>query len=354
MNAHLIKRCCFMLFLGSQLSLAAQYEDILKRKEVTWVAEYTTDYVMNPMNIIHPDFSTDNPNYIELISLRDEEPENGIYGRLIDPGMYLNRQLLENVRDKNVTSYADASCSKTLSKEELMSRLVRYDTITDCEHCRYEGPHVVMNEIGSDSILFIRIRQVFWYDAKKKKFGARLLAYAPVAFSHGKEGKRNGTTALFWLKAGSQVDQASAQSAASYAFQTKMNYNAFPCSTFPAKKGKLDLRQWVSKELDHPSHALLEMSEYKAVDPSKILAECVRQDTIVEFEYGTYKEKIQFVDVNCMDWLENMGFVQNWYYDRKKRQLLMYLTGARPLLSIRGEGGYLRYYRPMFYQMYRN
>lgn len=71
------------------------------------------------------------------------------------------------------------------------------------------------------------------------------------------------------------------------------------------------------------------------------------------FDPETYEEKITIKPRNCIGQIEKIRFVQNWYYDERRGRLYVRLVGIAPLAAIRDSDGNFRYFKPLYYLMYR-
>jgi hypothetical protein len=84
-----------------------------------------------------------------------------------------------------------------------------------------------------------------------------------------------------------------------------------------------------------------------------LCADCFGADTIVIYHYETDEQQVSIENRNCIAQIEKIRFVQNWYYDERRNRLYGRLVGIAPLAAIRDSDGVFRYYKPLFYQMYR-
>ena len=198
-----------------------------------------------------------------------------------------------------------------------------------------------------------RIRQVFWYNQKNKKFESRVLAYAPVVDTKDNEGNYKDSHPLFWLKSAESPPKRFKNKQFSYIFQTKMKDNAPHLEDFKVLKGSFDFKKFFKAEIETPSWRCLDKYNYTPADLSDLRAECFGADTIVTFHPETYEEKMQIERRSCIEQIERIRFVQNWYYDERRHRLYAQLVGIAPLAAIRDNEGVFRFYKPLFYQMYR-
>ncbi len=334
----------FVCFVSAPF-LQAQYDDLLRDPDITWVAEYTTDFVM------HPESEDErlSLNYFDLIQLKNVEDKNGLYG---DTQKYLSQQFLKNASLEGFSCYKDSLLEKLMTQKEILSTMTEIDTI----YGYWEGGNesmVIKNDVSFDQIRCFRIRQVFWYNQKSKAFNSRLMGYAPIVDTKDNEGSINGTRALFWLKADENLPKRFKSKRLSYIFQTKMKGNAPRFEDFKVLKGSFNFGKFFEKEIETPSRRCLDRVDYTPADMSVLRVECFGADTIVIFDPKAYEEQIQIVQRNCIEKIEKICFVQNWYYDEQRHRLYARLMGVAPLAAIRDSEGNLRFYKPLFYQMYR-
>lgn len=114
---------------------------------------------------------------------------------------YLSEQMFRRTRQPGFQGYIDSSLQHLLSAGALASRLVKIDTvITSCDNLDEEDLRTVNNDYSASDISAFRVRQVFWYNARRRQFGSRLLAYAPVYDVRDNEGNwLHWRQPIFWL-----------------------------------------------------------------------------------------------------------------------------------------------------------
>lgn len=339
----------FVCLVSTSL-LKAQYDDLLRNSDITWVAENTADFEMNPENeneLYPPRF-----NYLDVIKFQNSGIENGLYGRKIFAQKYLSQQILKNANNEGFLCYKDSLLSSLMTREEFFSTMTKIDTgYSMCEGGN--EPMIIKNDVSFEQIWGFRIRQVFWYNQKNKTFESRLLAYAPVIDTKDNEGNFAGIRTLFWLKADPNPPKWFKNKRFNYVFQTKMKDNAPGFEDFKVIKGRFDFKKFFEAEIGSPSHQFLSWDNYSPANMQAFRVECFGTDTIVAFHPETYEERISIEHRNCINQIEKVRFVQNWYYDERRNRLYARLVGVAPLAAIRDSEGNFRYYRPLFYQMYR-
>ncbi len=334
-------------FLPAALTFA-QPKGWLTNPDIVWAAEYTTDFVMNLEDEANPYLV--HPNHLDVIQFQNSSVENGLYGRLTYLPKYLSQQLLSDTSRRGFAYYTDSLVEQRMTQDALYRSLVRIDTGYSCEE---GGTFFIKNEVEYEQVWCFRVRQLFWYNQKSKAFDCQLLAYAPVVHTRDDEGNIIGSRPLFWLKADSDPPKSFKSKHFNYVFQTKMVDNAPRLEDFKVLKGGLDFKEFFKEEMAAPSRPCFDNSEYKPVSPAVLLEECFGTDTIVTFDDNTYEEVVSVVKRDCIGQIEKVRFVQNWYYDERQHRLYARLVGVAPLSAVRGSEGDFRYYKPLFYQMYR-
>lgn len=330
----------------------AQYDDLLRNTDVVWVAEYTTDYLMNPAD--EKDAWESPLNFLHPIRLQHGAAVHGLIG-IHSSQRYLSEQMFRRARQPGFQGYVDSSLQHLLSAGALATRLVKIDTVTTSSDNLYEGEfRTIRNDYSASDISAFRVQQVFWYDARRRQFGSRLLAYAPVYDVRDNEGNwLHWRRPFFWLPGAGKSHKSRKGNRYAYIFQTNMVENSPGLRDFRVLKGSLDVQQLVGQEIAHPAHQWLNASTYQPIDTAEMAAVCFGADTV-----RRYVNKAEGFELTVEPWnrvreIEKIGFVQNWYFDERQHRLYSQLVGWAPLSTVRGKAGAIRYYERLFYQMYR-
>lgn len=341
----------YLLFGCGFMSATAQssVDDLLRQPALSWVAEYTTDFQLNPENEVVDFYGPERLNYLDVIQFVNSNTENGLYGRVTTLQKYLSQQFLTDLEHKGGAFYQDSLLRQKIEPETVLRSLIKQDT--GYSSCNGEMV-LIRNEVSYEEIVFFRARQVFWYNQKSKTFGSRLLSYAPVVGTFDQDGNPTGTRALFWLKAENPSSGKFKNARYNYIFQTKMLGNAPRLQDFIVLKGAFDFKKYFAAQIKTPDQTLFDRSTYQALDPAALQLECFGQDTIVQFAPGTYEELITLENRDCITQIERIRFVQNWYFDASKKRLYSRLTGIAPLAAIRDSDGVFRYFKPLFYLLF--
>lgn len=343
-----MRHTCFVfVLLGLPLLLHAQYDDLLQKRRYTWVAEHTADYELNPQ---YSDLVETEMNLTQMVRLQNPQGRNGLFPELEMPH-YLSEALLQALQAGNFACFADEQLAQPLPHWQVDRLLNKRDTIVTSED---EPFAVVVSPLSARDLDLFRVRQVLFFDARKKAFGARVLAIAPMVNLRDGEGNFIGRKPLLWIKMPDQRPCASRKTAraANYVVQTFMRENAPNPDDLKTPKGPLNLRKWAADEVRRPAHTALDYTDFRVLNPAQLRAQIIKNDTIVVFAPDTFMETPVVVQENATERVEKIRLVQNWYYDERRHRLTTRVVAVAPLAAIRDEDGYLRYFKPLFYSRY--
>lgn len=337
----------FLWLTACPFFVSGQINDLLRNPDVSWVGEYTTDYVLNPEDedSVYPPL-----NDLDVIQFQNPASESGLYGtRYL--ALYLSEQLYRHVQNPDFQCYTDSAVQQVMTRDELLKRVIVQDT---AGYSICDGSLMIRNEeVRFDEVRRFRVRQIFWYNRKSRAFDGRFIAFAPVVVAKDKNGDTLGTRALYWLKAGENEPKRLKNKQFNYIFQTKTGSNAPRPADIKTLKGRLDFRELVAEEIKKPSHPRLDASEFQPISTEQLMKICYVTDTVITYDPASHEEKIAIEHRSYVDQVERIRFVQNWYYDERQNRLFCRLTGMAPLAAIRDREGVFRYYKPLFYVIYR-
>ena len=341
-------RLFLFLLIATPGILHAQYDDLLRKSRYTWVAEYTADYELNPL---YSETVETEMNLTQVIRLENKGKQNGLFHDL-NQKHYLSNALLRGLRAGAFTCYADEHLAQLLSPTQVAKLLMRSDTVVSFDHP--DENIIVLNDIRPEEIDLFRVRQVFYFDRRKKQFGSRLLAVAPLLNKTDNEGKVTGRTPLLWIKIPPKDNCSTSKIArdAAYSVQTFMRGNAPEVEDMKTGKGTLDLKKWTFSEVHKPAHKRLSSDTYDVLGQKAMQSLIYTTDTIIVYDAVDYTETATVVENNAIDRVDKIRFVQNWYYDERRHRFAMQVVAVAPMAAVRDSEGNLRYYKPLFYSKY--
>lgn len=319
--------------------LNAQYDDLMRNPKVSWVAEYKTEFELNPeySNVLDTEY-----NLVELIRLSNVNQTNGLFADAgLNYSFYFSQHIYSGLAAGQFQCFADEALLQPLPAEQVKERLHRLDT-------------VLADEAKFKALLTFRVRQVFFYNQSDRQFGARLLAIAPVVYAPDAEGAWHHQGPLLWIKS-SEYDKKQRRMIrqnAAYVWQTRMKANAPRPEDLSVKKGQLDFRQWARSEAQSPSHRCLAYDTYQPLDRAALHALIFTTGIPTQVNADGVTPVQQPLRKDATEQVVRLRFVQHWYFDAQSAGLYCALAAVAPLAAVRGADGEIRYEKPLFYVKY--
>ena len=332
------------------LSMSAQIDDLMRNKDITWVAETYTDFVFDES--VEGKLGENIPNSVIVLKFLNKKQED------MDERTAINEWLSEAVESGRLTIYEDDNCTKPCS----MHAVLGADTLIAIDPNTYEQRMIVREKnIRNYNVSLFRAKQIVFYDAKKAQFGIRTIAIAPIYINRYYEGENivsEKSVPLLWFKAKDITEQRRLTSRY-ITWAKQLNFrNGIALDS--AKVLKISNEHKPIQHLLEAFETKPRISFYKMETPTlswKIdFAErqkaFISADTIStvdpltnEIKFKVVFERIKYKDVN------HLKFIQNWYWDDKKKRFEIYLMATAPLRDIRNDGdGSLMYRLPLFYR----
>jgi len=337
---------CLLLFLP--IPLCAQYADLLRNPDITWIAEYTTDFELNP---VYNDNLGEEHNLLNVIRITNDAAVNGMYPES-EVAVLASRFFLDGLNSGAFECFADSLLQKPVSPEQLKDRINRPDTLPNPNHPMDTVFYI--NEVHAAEIELFRIRLVVFYDVSKRMLDARMLAVAPMIKEHDEEGNLIGRRPLVWIKMPALKGKAAKKlpKEASYIVQTRMKENAPDLDQATRIKGNFDIQKWAAGEVSKPSHRCLSANIFTPVSTTELTSQLFWRDTLFSSYDDQNNSGLVVIENNLIDQVEKIRFVQNWYFDERRRAFDCRVVAVAPLAAMRDSEGNFRYYKPLFYVKY--
>lgn len=341
-------RLCFLGPLSILcFQIAAQVDDLMKDKNITWMAESYNDFVTDQavdkyftkqLSIVTP---------LKFLNIKEQPvPEDFVFERL----------LMEAVNANKIAIYKDANCKIVGSKEDL----VFIDTVQICFRADPEtGATFWVSKTYPDGegIYFFRAHQILYYNAKKVQFGLQTIAIAPMKRKYD-DRNHIGWTPLFWMKVtdlsknGNLSDDAItwakqmnlrdgvALKADSVKILKQIDDNMLIASLFQAFLTKPNIPFYTADSMPL-------WVKYSFIERRKLF---IQRDTIsCSGGEPMPKPKILNNDIHPNRVL-GLRLIQNWYWDDKRKRLEIYLVATAPIIDVKNEAGEFLYKYPLFYR----
>lgn len=344
------------VFISAFSPALAQYADLLGDKNISWVAEYTADFSLNPVTYTFRFFTESEyepNNDLNIIKLNIEPGNTGLYLPM-DMERYFSTQIFKATKNGVFALFDDEALEIPVSQEEYIRRLTKIDTVVTSASDSFDRVDymVISNELTAEAIVSFRVRQVFFYNKTEKKFGSRMIALSPLVDVKDSEGNFIETKSLIWIKIEnpSKNGDKTIPGDLPYAFETKMIGNAPDFKGFALKKGRMDFLTMIVNEVAKPSRTILD-SNFEPINPGLLQGFVQTIDTVTRRDPSTWEETTEIIQRNAIKDVERIGFVQQWFFDDRKKLFSNRVVAVAPLLRVKDAEGFFQYSKPLFYIM---
>lgn len=325
------------------LFASAQYNDLLKNKDITWIAEFETDHCFDL------DARDKGGNVIDL----------RYFSAPIGPptapnGLWLNWWIYQNLMDGELEVFSDAQLKKPLSLDQVRSLGSTIDTIvTFYPETFEEVVQVVRNDLNPDDIQFFRTRQIIYQDGRDGRLHTRLLALAPLVTKTGYDGlPKDELVPLAWMK---MDDVLSEKLGFAAPFAWAANIKApLEIAGMKTTKGEMHVQQFLYQEATGGKRKVVDTGgghdSNNYLTPTQIEHMFSSIDTVITFDPATFEEHVQIVRNDLkLEEIKKMRVVQDWYYDPERHLLVNRLRAVAPVVDVSDENGNFRYSKAMYY-----
>ncbi|MBL7813468.1 MAG: hypothetical protein JNL70_00585 [Saprospiraceae bacterium] len=327
------------------LKMTAQIDDLLKNKDITWIAEVYNDFIVDESfeaainarpNIVVP---------LKFINTANE----GIEERFA-----MQNWLFTAIENKKIPIFEDYNCTKQNASLIHLSS----DSITQIDPITLETKaKVVKNKPHLDFNPLFRAKQIVYYNAKQAKFGVRTLALAPLYRYKDfiQDEMVWKTMPLFWFKPTNlnkirrlndkqtnwarqiNINQGISISADSVKILKKVSEN-MPLSDLFATVMTNPKRSFYKSQQGILPTQVIPFEERKKMFNSR--------DTLRIIDPNTYELTYKVIDevVNPRD-CEQLQIIQNVYWNDKKKRLEICTVATAPL----AQSPFGSYKLPLFY-----
>lgn len=336
-------------FFGTLSPTLAQYPDLLNDRNISWVAEFTTDFDLNPVNYEWGSYGLSN-NSLNIMQFSMTPTKEGLY-QYPHFEEFFSEKILAGIKAGIFQCFADEQLEMPLTQAEVLTRLSPIDTITDYYSDIFgDTTFIIQHELTARDLAGFRVRQVFYYDKANRVFGSRILALGPMTGDYDEMGDISEYKPFVWLKMEippknwSKFDPKEV----GYAFETNMQGNAPYLEDFVPKKGRMDFLNLIVNEVTTPAHSVFD-PDFKQIDPTKLPDFVLRTDTVITYSSGTYEEHIELVQRNLIKDVGRISFVQQWFYDEPKKLFFNRVAAIAPKIAVKDEEGNVQYHKVLFY-----
>ena len=263
--------------------------------------------------------------------------------------------LLEAVKNKQLTVYADSLCVQLADPNLLLERT---DTIQEI-NTYVRDTKEVFGPIYFENIKFFRAYQITYYSSKNNTWASKTLAIAPLETVTNQLSKFVTYKPMFWVKvANKKVDLNASSTTWAVRRWSKGNENTIDVNTIKVlKKGNdVPMLHFLNALKTNPQLRVYKANNWyekellSATDKENIF---VSIDTIQTIDPVTYESKMKVVRTEFDEKIINkLRLVQEWAWDDKRKVLSVRCLGVAPLRPIKNEVGEFLFDLPMFYQRF--
>jgi hypothetical protein len=332
------------LLLFNALPLFAQVDDLLKNKDINWVAEITTDLILD-----NPDSAVEKQlNRIRTLKLLPNQKVSGGDDRF--EFSYIIHNLIK--ADK-IPFFADSGCQKRVFMKDI--------SILDTALCSGIEPnfytikeHIILSFYQPEEFNVFRVRQIVYYNAKKVQFGLRTLAFAPLVNHYCRDGDSFDLKPVCWIKAEDIEKRPKLSSNDIIWARTFATYKGFDIKKAKILKQTsddmpmlhfLNAAEKDSNKFFFSGESFFGMQKISYANINLLFQ--TRRDTISDISgfYGSILETP--FDKSA---IKNLRLVQEWFWDERKQKLSIRFVAVAPMKDITNEAGEHMYWQPLFYR----
>lgn len=339
----------FLLSLSMlNFKMTAQIDDLLKNKDITWIAETYNDFA------IHESFEADaGQNSSRSIPLKLINKSQG----MLSETYAIQEWLIEAVKNEQLPIFDD----ENLKQKQSYKIITNADIITEIDPITFlTRVKVVVNNLYIPNILLFRAKQIIFYNSKKAQFGMRTLAVAPIYnyrdYDYNTNLVINTPKPLFWFKP-QDLNKTQRLSKKNITWAKRMSFvNGLSIHSDSVKILKKVADNMPLAHLFSAVKTNRRLPFYKnetGIEPRKKIPfeerknMFSRNDTLRILDPLTYTEsyKMTTEETKPSD-CESLQLIQNWYWNDRKKRLEIYLVATAPLKDSYFGG----YKMPLFYR----
>jgi hypothetical protein len=320
--------------------MTAQVDDLLKNKDITWIAETYNDFLINESLAGKSDGNKSRSMPLKLVNKKEET---------LDNSTAIMQWLATAIESEKILIYRDSNCTERLNAHNFWSA----DSISQINPYTHEIEiKVTPNHVNPERISSFRARQIVYYNAKKAQFGMRTIAIAPI---YAMPYRRPIYFPIFWFKP-QDLNKMQRLSKKNITWASRMSFvNGLSIHSDSVKILKKVAEEMPLAHLFSSVKTNRRLPFYQngtGIKPRKKISFEERKDmfshtdTLRVLDPLTYKESYKTIteETKPSD-CESLQLIQNWYWNDRKKRLEIYLVATAPLKDSYFGG----YKMPLFY-----
>ncbi len=343
----------FIILSCSSHFLSAQYEDLQKNKNITWIAEFSNDH----------NFSLNtSPKESQIKLIKFEGDATNFSNN--NTSSWVTSWIFDNAKAGEYNCFNDSELTQPLYKNELTGLISNTDTVVTFNPDTYEEMiQIIKVELSPKDIHGLRVKQIIYYNQKSKNLNTRVVAVAPLIKSKAARGlnvkqKKSQLLPLFWVKMDGKLSKK---------FKVKSSDINWATLVFP-KTNSVDLDAVktikITNGFDIKNQIYIQainfeksiVSNYDGnvkLTPQELKSSFTNRDTIVKISPQTYQEEVNIIEnkITSED-ISNIRLVQEWYFDKKRNQLMNRVKAINPIIKKTNKKGKFKNWKSLFFIKY--
>ncbi len=350
-SLHKIFPVIILLFYA--LSVSAQYDDLQKDKNITWMAEFFHDH----------SFALNKSSSNDLIKLIKFEGDASNFSNNNTSNWVVN-WIHSGIKSNEFDFFKDANLSKALTAEEVDGLVAKIDTVTTFNTDTYqEMIQIIKVELSSNDIQGLRVKQIIYYDQKQKNFNTRVVAIAPLVMEAAWKNEKsksstNSDYPLLWIKMDGKLPKkfkvkSSEINWAALVFSSKNPINLNEVKEVKISDG-FDVKNRIYQQaIDFEKPITLSFDGNEKLTREELNSIYTSKDTVITFSPDTYEEMVKIVENEIKpEDISNIRIVQEWYFDQEKNRLMNQLKAICLMTNVKDKRGKIKYWRSLYFIKY--
>lgn len=342
------------LSLASQYGLIAQYTDLTKDKNVSWIAEIETNYSFEMAQTSR----TEMINWVYPVKFTQNKASVFQNNVSIDTTLFWQSFIDSSCLIKGKGVYIDSiqySGDSLIHSCRCLLNYGSYQIIASIDVKSHNiSPTVVHNKRLLYHYSHFRVRQILYYDYKRKQFRTRAIAVMPI-FKHNRDGLGEKEVETYWINIYGKQKKSKLNIQSkdiNYAIKTvtrfENNINIEQLKVVKNTRNHPQLNEWIVQLVNSKKQKIYDSGNDEMMNPTQIQAVFTQTDSTQVFNPETNELKVIVHQKGLKaENIKAIKLYQTWGIDKKRYQLYSDLTGLAPVETI-FFNGIIRYERPIF------
>ena len=329
--------------------LSAQYEDLQKDKNITWIAEFSNDHNFS-LN------TSSKEGKIKLIKFTGDASSFSDH----NTSSWVTSWIFNKAQEGKYQCFNDSELTQSLYENELIALISNKDTVVTFNPDTYEEMiQIVKTDLSPKDIHGLRVKQVIYYHQKSKSLNTRVVAVAPLVLSKaarelGIKPKKDQLLPLFWIKMDGKLPKKFKKKSSDINWAALVFSKTNPIDLDAIKTVKIsngfDIKNQIYQQAVNFEKPIVSSYDGKEkIKPTELKAIFTRRDTVVSISPQTYQEEVKINETKITSKeISNIRLVQEWYFDGKRNQLMNRVKAINPIIKRTVKGRKYKIWKPLF------